>query len=235
MPAGEWYRKALRKFEKEPERYPSYIAWARRYLGDTALRGKDYAAAEASYTALLQVVDATPSDLDRLGSIRALLKRYGGAAEAWREAEKLDPARGDRYRYCWRVARMAESLGSLPETSPSGESFRDLGREALETLMKEQAQVVKDARAELAAAAESKESPPPERLAQLQAAADAARPLFTAAALEYAVRELPIRETAFFGGYAPLIFHQDQWILDPPEQDRPKRAKGKAKGKRKRN
>jgi hypothetical protein len=37
------------------------------------------------------------------------------------------------------------------------------------------------------------------------------KPVFTAVALEYAYQRHPIRETAFKGGYAPLIFHSDRW------------------------
>jgi len=43
-----------------------------------------------------------------------------------------------------------------------------------------------------------------------------AKAVFVAAGLEYALRNLPIRETAFFGGYAPLIFHPQKWSLDQP-------------------
>jgi hypothetical protein len=49
--------------------------------------------------------------------------------------------------------------------------------------------------------------------AALQAELDAAHPVFVAAALEYTMRNLPIRETAFFGGFAPLIFHPNRWRL----------------------
>jgi hypothetical protein len=39
------------------------------------------------------------------------------------------------------------------------------------------------------------------------------RRVFVAAALEYALRNLPLRETAFQAGYAPLIFHRSRWQL----------------------
>ena len=53
------------------------------------------------------------------------------------------------------------------------------------------------------------------RYKQLQDGIDEARPVFLGAALEYVLRGFPIRETAFFGGYAPLIFHSDKWRLPP--------------------
>ena len=39
----------------------------------------------------------------------------------------------------------------------------------------------------------------------------AARGLFVAAGLEYSLRGLPLRETAFRAGYAPMIFHSRHW------------------------
>ena len=44
-----------------------------------------------------------------------------------------------------------------------------------------------------------------------------ARSTFVGAALEYALRDHDIRETAFLGGYAPLIFHPEEWLL--PEEE----------------
>jgi tetratricopeptide (TPR) repeat protein len=208
-----WYGKALKKLEKEPEKYPSYIAWARRFQGNSAYAEEQYEDAEEAFSAMLAVVDGTPGDLDRLAVIRARLKRYAGAAEAWKQAEKLDPVRGNRSRYCGHVARMAQELGTLPENTPSGEPYAGLGREELEAIMKEKAQVVKDARAEIDAATAAEQSPDPARLAELQQKVDSAKPVFTAACLEYALRDFPIRETAFFGGYAPLIFHREPWRL----------------------
>ena len=37
--------------------------------------------------------------------------------------------------------------------------------------------------------------------------------VFVAAALEYAVRGHGIREAAFFGGYAPLVFQRSAWKI----------------------
>lgn len=70
--------------------------------------------------------------------------------------------------------------------------------------------------------AAAKERTPPNRLAAtrrgaLQARIDAARPAFVAAALEFAMRGHSIREAAFFGGFAPLIFRAQEWRLPPEE------------------
>ena len=55
------------------------------------------------------------------------------------------------------------------------------------------------------------------RFAELQ-------PVFVAAALEYAIRGHSIREAAFFGGYAPMIFRAQNWHL-PGEKGEKKRKK----------
>jgi hypothetical protein len=52
------------------------------------------------------------------------------------------------------------------------------------------------------------------RKQQSQAIA-AAKPLLVSAAVEYVLRDLPIRETAFSGGWAPLLFQPAEWELPP--------------------
>jgi tetratricopeptide (TPR) repeat protein len=207
--AQEWYRKALAAFAEGPSDQPTYVRWSRRYLGDVAFAKADFARAEKEYTALVQYGGVEPLDFDRLATARARLGRYGPAADAWREAELLDPPNGDRPRYCWRLARMAEKLETLPERDGAGTEFRSMSREQLESTMKAQADVVRNAVAEVTAEGTTT----PDRRAELQRDVDAAKAVFTAAGLEYAVRNLPIRETAFMGGYAPLIFHQSRWKL----------------------
>ena len=48
----------------------------------------------------------------------------------------------------------------------------------------------------------------------MQLLIDGAQSLFVAAAMEYGLRRYGIRETAFLGGYAPMIFHQKLWDLE---------------------
>ena len=106
---------------------------------------------------------------------------------------------------------MAAKLDSVPDATPDGRSFKDLGQGDLEALMKEQGQRVMGMVARAAAEPLSDE----ERKA-MTAEIDAIKPVFVAACLEYTARELPIRETVFFGGYAPLIFHETRWDLPEP-------------------
>ncbi len=194
--AERWYRAAVETLAREPDRFPAYLRWAHRYLGDVEFARGEFDAASSDYAAMLADTPGTPDGWDRLGTSLARLGKFGEAADAWRSAEKLDPANGDRYRYCWRLARQAGDIGKLPVAAPDGRAIATLSKEDLEALMKDRAGVPERAAAGTVGTAE---------LA-------GARATFLAAALEYAMRNYPIRETAFFGGYAPLIFHPDRWI-----------------------
>ena len=87
-----------------------------------------------------------------------------------------------------------------------------MSKAELEQLLLDQAKVVGQAMTEVQESQKLKKK----RRKQLQRGIDAARPVFIRAALEYSLRRYGIRETAFFGGYAPLMFHSDKWKLPPP-------------------
>lgn len=202
-----WYTEALAVMDREPDRYAGYRRWGHRHIGDVAFGAADYGRAAAEYRAAAETRGATADDWDRAAVAAGRLGRWSEAEQAWRTAETLDPAKADRARYCRRLAAIAVELGSLPLVAPDGRAYRELSRDDLERLMKEQAQAVDAALAEL----RPDESIPPEMAQGLQARLDASKPVFVAAALEYALRGLPIRETAFVGGYAPLIFQPSRW------------------------
>lgn len=209
--AAQWYRRALEGFDAKPDAYPVYIQWSRRYLAGLALSASDYATAEAELTALGATGHARQIDWDRLAVTRVRLGNWRGAVQAWRNAERANPAEGDRARYSWRLAAMAAKLDFVPDATPDGRAFRDLGQGDLEGLMKENG-----ARVMQMAARAGAEPLSEEERAAMQAEIDMIKPVFVAACLEYTARELPIRETAFFGGFAPLIFHESRWTLPEP-------------------
>jgi tetratricopeptide (TPR) repeat protein len=206
--AATWYRKALEGFEADPEAYPVYIRWSRGYLADLAAGTSDYEAAEAELTALSEIGEPGQAEWDRLAVVRVRLGKYGEAVEAWRQAERANPAEGDRARYSWRLAAMAEKLDFVPDATPDGRAIAELAQGEIEALLKEQAARVMEITSR--AAAEPLDDAEREGLAD---EIETIRPLFVAAALEYTARGLPIRETAFFGGFAPLIFHESRWKL----------------------
>lgn len=211
-----WYTRSLDAHGSLETPPPSpYIPWARRYIVDRSLESGDLATAEDQ---LGRLVSDEPNgeDLDRLAVLRVRLGHYGGAVEAWRQAERLNPADANRARYCWRLAQFADGLETLPAAAPDGRSWGDLSREELEAMLAEQAGVVGKS---IQAGIESHPMAEPLR-AELQQQVDAAQPVFVAAGLEYAVRGLPIRQTAFFGGYAPLIFNPGDWNVKSSVQRR---------------
>lgn len=201
-----WYRRALEAMEAEPGRYGPYRLWAHRNLAAAASHEARFEDAERHLAAMLELDEGTAVDWDRLATMRARLRRWADARDAWRRAERMDPANGDRPRYCANIASLATEIEDLPTIAPSGKAYSELAREDLEDLMKSRSDEVRSAVEEATSADDA-------RRAELQAGIDAAKLVFVAAAMEYAVRGLPIRETAFFGGYAPLIFHSNRWRL----------------------
>ena len=85
-------------------------------------------------------------------------------------------------------------------------------RKELEEILNQQAQIVREVKAE----AEAIDALTVEQRKSFDARIEAARPLFVGAALESLRRGVNLREAAFFGGYAPLIFHVRDWQTKPP-------------------
>ncbi len=208
--AARWYQKALERFAAEGRPHPGHARWATRYLAQQAFSRADFAAADKEYSELVALGGASQVEWIRLAVARFRLGRYEAASEAWRQAEKTDPAHGDDARYSWRLAQTAAALGSLPAQSPDGRPWNRLSKEELEEVLLAKANLVREARAK---AAEGTSSIDDAARASLEKDLAAAKPLFVAAGLEYAARGLPIRETAFTNEYAPLIFHPEDWEL----------------------
>ncbi len=76
--------------------------------------------------------------------------------------------------------------------------------------MLEQATAARDAKGKAVG-----EAADPSTRTALLARIKQAQALFVAAGIEYATRGLPLRETAFTSGYAPMIFHPEEWDLPP--------------------
>ncbi len=213
--AAAWYRRALEGFAERPGAFPAYVRWSRRYLGNLLLARSDWEGAEREYAALAAEGKAQAGDWFRLAVARARGGRWEGAAEAWRESERADPAGGDDARYARQLALQAAEVGTLPSFSQDGRTWNLLEKEDLERTLLASAQVAQDASARLAA--EGAPLDPALREGQARELAEARR-IFLAAGIEYAARGLPIRETAFEGGYAPLVFHADRWKVPEPER-----------------
>lgn len=211
--ASNWYARSLELLSvDESGGAKPYVEWAGRYLSEQAWNDQDYEAT-AKYLGLIAAGGGgSAADLDRLAAANCHLERYGEAKTAWQRAEKLDAANANRPRYGWHLAEQAEEIGNLPGAAPDGRPWAELSKAELEQLLLDQAKIVGEAKTEVQESEKLKKK----RRKQLQRGIDAARPIFFRAGLEYVLRGYGIRETAFFGGYAPLIFHSDGWRLPSP-------------------
>jgi hypothetical protein len=192
------------------------MRWAWRYLGDRALTRMDWESAAKAYSEVVAMPEPVAADCHRLAIAQVRSGHWQEAADAWRRAEQLDTAGGDDARYARQLALQAAGIGSLPSLAPDGRTWDRLSQEELETLMIEKAKVAREANPTPAEGAESSTAaaPAPELPARLREA----HRLFVAAGIEFAARGLPIRETAFQKGFAPLVFHPEQWEMKAPEK-----------------
>jgi len=211
--AERWYRAAVESFsEGGQSSHLAYLKWAARYLADVSYEREDFSAAEEYMSKLVELDKPTAADLDRLAVSRTRIGLYTEAAKAWRAAELLDPANANRPRYCYRLAEAAATLKDLSAAAPDGRLWVEFTKDELEAIMKEKVEEVRSIKAE---SLELARTDAEARMA-LQSRLDATRPVFVAAALEYALQGNSIREAAFFGGYAPLIFKSKEWKLPRP-------------------
>jgi len=206
--AARWYALALDGLS--PKDSPAYVRWAARGSATTAAARGDWKEAERALRRVQDAGLATVDDLDKLARACGRQGRWAEAAEAWHAEENLDRVNADKPRYAARVAALAAEVGILPLSGPDGRPWEALSREDLETLMSAQAAAVRSAK-EAAAAAPGD----PAVRAKQTAAIAAAKRLLASAAVEYVLRDLPLRETAFSGGWAPLLFQPAEWELPP--------------------
>ncbi|HKQ59871.1 MAG TPA: hypothetical protein VJS92_01225 [Candidatus Polarisedimenticolaceae bacterium] len=210
------YDAALTAFAAEPDPPRPYVKWAARYVAERAYAAKDWERAAHGYSQLLAEGQGTQDEYDRFASSQARLGHWQQAGAAWNKSELANPGEGDRARYCKNLMMRAAELPSLPAATPEGRSFSTLSQAELETVMSDQAKVVRETIQQAQEAPKLKKK----QRREMQARLDAARPLFVAAALEYALQGYSLRETAFAGGYAPLIFRPAAWELPPPTSGR---------------
>jgi tetratricopeptide (TPR) repeat protein len=212
-----WLARAVDGFAAAGEaRHAAYLEWAARRLGQQALAQERYETAARQYGHLRAAGTASLADLDNLGMASLMIGDYDAADAAWRAAARLRPADADDFRYGAGLAKLAGVIDELP-ISPDGErSWEELSREELETLLRDISQKVRETRAEI----EGAETLTPAQRKEFAARLVESRPMFAAAALEYKRRGLSLREAAFFGGYAPLIFKPREWELAPNARPR---------------
>lgn len=219
--AVTWYQKAVDGFDPKSKRYAGSIRWALRYTSAVAVSKGDFAASEAALDKLTAMGEVESADWIGLAVARGRQKKYGPASDAWKQAVQLDPAGADDPRYASRVAFVASQLPALPTLAPEGKTYQAMTGEELEAAMKAESEAVREVHARAATAMKAGEdgvvTAPLDTVkrAQMDSEIDAIEGRFFAAALEYALRRGPIRETAFREGYAVLIFQDREWELPP--------------------
>jgi tetratricopeptide (TPR) repeat protein len=206
--ARTWYAKSVAAMPDDAGGLSLYGQWAARYIAERAYDGGDFAAAAEQY-ARITADRPTLEDLNRLAIACVRTGDFKGADGAWRAAVRLDPAQGNNARYSSNLAQRATETGGLDPAAPDGRAWAELTPQDLETAMLEQANVVREVRGE-----EHAGELTAERRQELREKLAGAKRVFVSAAMEYAVRGLPIRETAFTAGYATLIFRQREWVLE---------------------
>jgi tetratricopeptide (TPR) repeat protein len=207
--AAGWYRKALTGFEAQAGRFPSYENWIRRYLYRIASDQQDWKTAGELLRANLEGGQGSRADHDLLAVLLTRSGRWAEAEEAWRSLERMDPAQADRPRYCRQLTIRAREVGTLPVETLDGEPIASLDKDRMEVILKELADNLTAVQTGVAGDPDADREAAGREL-------DKIKPVFVAVALEYAYQGHPIRETAFQGGYAPLIFHASRWVVPNP-------------------
>ncbi len=214
--ATPWFEKALDGFEASGDAtHRPYLEWGARWLAQRAMSEERYEAAARQLRRLTSTENAALEDLERLARASLLIGDYTQAQKAWNRAVVKNPINADPYRYGSALAQLCRGTAEIP-ISPDGErGWNELSDDELAKVLSDQAQVVRTAKTEAAAI----EKLTREQRTTFNTRILTARPLFVGAALESVRRGINLRESAFFGGYAPLIFHAREWRLpDPPRR-----------------
>ena len=189
----------------------AYLQWASRYLAEALFAREEYTEAEPYLARLTASDKPAVEDLRRLGLCRARIGMYVEAGKAWRRAILLDPANGDEARYGALLAEAAARVPGFSAAAPDGRLWTQLTPPELAQILTEQTaevQAVREAASKWGELDEPAQIALHERMAKAHA-------VFLGAALEYTLQGESIREAAFSGGYAPLIFQDNEWQLPP--------------------
>jgi tetratricopeptide (TPR) repeat protein len=215
------YRKAVDAFDLVDGRYIGNARWALRFIGNDAMSRADFAASEAALTRLSTMGATEAADWDALAAARVKLGKYALAAAAWKEEVKTDPANGDDAQYAARLAEQAALLAPLPSGVAGGTVFGAMSKTDLESFLKTQSETVVAAQTRASTAMQPADDGKPgapldkKVRGEIVETLRKTRPVFVAAALEYAMRHFGIRETVFRDGYAVLIFQERPWEVPP--------------------
>ena len=113
----------------------------------------------------------------------------------------------------------------MPETDGANRPWAEMNGAELEEVIRRQAEIVAEIMTSTQAAIEAEQPINAEQRADYQSRVDQARPLFVAAAMEYSLQGNSLREFAFFGGFAQLVFRDRDWRVPYPKRKHRKAKK----------
>ena len=211
--AAPWFEKAMDGFEAvDNASFRPYLEWGSRWLGDRAMAEERFEEAAKQFGRVAAVsANATLEDLDNLGMASLMVGEYRAATKAWQRAVLINPANADRYRYGTGLAELCRVTEDIPISPDDDRGWDELSGEELDQILTQNAAVVREVKTE----AEAIDEMTLEQRKAFNARIQAVRPVFVGAALESMRRRINLREAAFFGGYAPLIFHAREWRIKP--------------------
>jgi len=208
--AQAWFEKAVDGFEAGGDAgYQAYFEWGARWLGNRAMTEERYEDAAKQFTRLGK--SSTHDDLDKLGLASLMVGKYQASSAAWQRAVVLNPGNANTYRYGSALAQLCKSNGEIPISPDEERAWEELTDEELNQLLTDKVAIVREIKAD----SEAEQALDPEKRTEFNQRLAAARSVFVGAALESVRRGTNLREAAFFGGYAPLIFHPRDWEIAP--------------------
>ncbi|MDH3627080.1 MAG: hypothetical protein OES25_05420 [Acidobacteriota bacterium] len=223
--ARKWFSATVEHAEGQENVTGAYVRHAARFLIEEAAAGGDEEALARYTTAALADGSGTVEDYDRLAVMHARQKNYLAASKAWNKALLLNPSQGNRPRYLTRLCHSAIKLAPLPETDGANRPWAEMNGAELEEVIRRQAEIVAEIMTSTQAAIEAEQPINAEQRADYQSRVDQARPLFVAAAMEYSLQGNSLREFAFFGGFAQLVFRDRDWRVPYPKRKHRKAKK----------
>jgi tetratricopeptide (TPR) repeat protein len=209
--AQAWFEKAVDGFHASgDDGYRAYLEWGARWLGNRAMTEERYEDAAKQFS--LVGASSDHDDLDKLGRANLMVGHYQASSAAWQRAVVINPNNANTYRYGSALAQLSKSSGEIPISPDGTRGWDELAEEEVSQLLTDNAAVAR----EILAEAEAEETISPEKRKEFNKRLATARSIFVGAALETVRRGLNLREAAFFGGYAPLIFHPRDWAVASP-------------------
>jgi tetratricopeptide (TPR) repeat protein len=210
--AERWFEKAVDGLAASANAaHRPYLEFAARWLGARAIEEERFETAAKHFNHVCAGDTGTLQDFHNLALASLMIGDYDTAVKSSNQALRMNPKDANPYRYMSALANLASLVPNLPISPDEDRGWNELTREELEALLRQHTQTVRGIQTEF----KELTRPSQEQRRAFQERISAVKPVFVAAAIEYIRRGLNLREAAFFGGFAPLIFHAREWQAQP--------------------